>query len=115
MGLSSQPHYRAWDIFCQKYGRLDTIINAQFKKIHTHPPVWRNDSTSIVKFAKVVTNVVNILTQLGYTSDLESEGRLSSTTKLSPQLHEQLLQHKQDRQLLRGKLIVFKEWPASKA
>ena len=85
MGFCSQSYYHAWDILCEKYGRSDFIVNAQFKKIHTHPPVLHDDSTSIVKFANVVTNVVNTLTQLGYTSDLESEGGLSSTTrKLSP-------------------------------
>ena len=116
MGFSSQSYYHAWDILCEKYGRSDFIVNAQFKKIHTHPPVRHDDCTSIVKFANVVTNVVNTLTQLGYTSDLESEGGLSSTTrKLYPQLREQWLQYMQDRRLLRGNLIVFKEWLASKA
>ena len=89
MGFSSQSYYHAWDILCEKYSRSDFIVNAQFKKIHTHPPVRHDDSTSIVKFANVVTDVVNTLIQLGYTSDLESEGGLSSTTrKLSPQLRE---------------------------
>ena len=92
MGFSSQSYYHVWDILREKYGRSDVIVNAQFKKKHTHPPARRDDSTSIVKFAKVVTNVVNILTQLGYTSDLEAEGSLSSTTrKLSPQLRAQWL------------------------
>ena len=116
MGFSSQSYYHAWDILCEKYGRSDFIVNAQFKKIHAHPPVRHDDSTSIVKFANVVTNVVNTLTQLGYTSDLEAEAGLSSTTrKLSPQLREQWLQYMQDRRLLRGNLIIFKEWLASKA
>ena len=116
MGFSSQSYYHAWDILCEKYGRSDFIVNAQFKKMHTHPPVQHDDSTSIVKFANVVTNVVNALTQLGHTSDLESETGLSSTTrKLSLQLREQWLQYMQDRRLLRGNLIVFKEWLASKA
>ena len=116
MGFSSQSYYHAWDILCEKSGRSDVIVNAQFKKIHTHPPIRHDDSTSIVKFANVVTNVVNTLTQLGCTSDLEAEAGLSSTTrKLSPQLREQWLQYMQDRRLLRGNLIIFKEWLASKA
>ena len=116
LGFSSQSNYYDWDIFFEKYGRSDVIVNAQFKKIHTHPPVRYDDSTSIVKFVSVVTNVVNTLTQLGYTSDLESEGGLSATTrKLSLQLREQWLQYMQDSRLLRVKLIVFKEWLASKA
>ena len=59
MGFTSQLYYHAWDIHCEKYGRSDVIVNAQFKKIHTHPPIGHDDSTSIVKFANVVTNVVN--------------------------------------------------------
>ena len=94
MGFSSQSYYHAWDILCDKYGRSDFIVNAHFKKIHTRPPVRHDDSTSIVKFANVVTNVVNTF---------------------SPLLREQWLQYMQDRRLLRGNLIVFKEWLASKA
>ena len=86
------------------------------QKIHTHPPLRHDEYTSIVKFANVVTNVVNTLTQLGYTSELEAEAGLSSTTrKLSPQLREQWLQYMQDHRLPRGNLIVFKEWLAYKA
>ena len=33
----------------------------KFKKIHTHPAVRHDDSACIVKFAKVVTNVTNVL------------------------------------------------------
>ena len=116
MGFSSKSYYNAWDILCEKYGRSNVIVNAQLKKMHTHPPIRHDNSTSIVKFPNVVTNVVNNFTQLGYTSDLESEGALSSTTgKLLPQLKEQWLQYMQDRQLLRGNRIIFKKWLASKA
>ena len=106
MGFSSQSYYHAWNILSDKYGRSDVKVNAQFKKIHTHPPIWHDDSTSIGKFANVVTNVVNTLTQLGYTSDLEAEaGLISTTRKLSPQLREQWLQYMRDRRLLRGNLF----------
>ena len=30
MGFSSQSYYHAWDILCEKYGRSDFIVNAQF-------------------------------------------------------------------------------------
>ena len=69
MGFSSQSCYHVLDIFCETYGRSDVIFNAQFKKIHTHPPVRHENSASNVTFANV-TNVVNTSTQLGYTSDL---------------------------------------------
>ena len=44
--------WEVWQIRC----------HSQFKKIQTHPPIWHEDSTSIVKIANVVTNVVNTLT-----------------------------------------------------
>ena len=81
MGFSSQSYYHAWNILCAKYGRSDIIVSAQFKKIHTNPPIRHDDSTSIVKYANVVTNMVITLTQIGYTSDLEAEAGLSSTTR----------------------------------
>ena len=116
MGFSLQSYYHACDILCEKNGRSDVTVNAQFRKINTHPPVRHDNFTSIVKFANVVTNVGNTLIQIGYTSDLEAEAGLSSTTrKLSPQLTEQWLQYMQDRRLLRGNLIIFKELLASKA
>ena len=115
MGLSSQSYYHAWDIHCEKYSRSDVIVNAQLKK-KTYPPIWHDDSTCFLNFAYVVTNVVNTLTQLGYTSDLEAkEGLISTARKLSPQLREQWLQYMQDRRLLRGNPIIFKNWLASKA
>ena len=32
MGFGSRSYYHAWDILCEKYGRSDFIVNAQFKK-----------------------------------------------------------------------------------
>ena len=59
-----------------------------FKKKHAHPPVRHDHSASIIKFASVVTNIdINTLAQIGCTSQLETEERLSSTTrKFSPRL-----------------------------
>ena len=60
--------------------RSDVIVKAQFKKIQTKPQVWHHKSTSIVKLANEITNMVNSLTQLGYTSDLVAVAGLSSAT-----------------------------------
>ena len=68
-------------------------------------------SSSIVRFSKVVTNTVKVLTRLGFQHDLESEGVLSSSTrKFPPQFKEQWLRHLQDHRLLVANLIVFKNW-----
>ena len=59
MDFSSQSYYNAWDVLCEKYGRSDVIVSAQFKKIHTHLPVRHDNSASIIKFANVIKNVLN--------------------------------------------------------
>ena len=79
-------------MLCEKYCRSGFIAKAQFKKKHTHPPVRHDDSASILKVANVVTNVVNTFTQL----------------------RKQCFQCVEGRGLLRGNLMVFKEWLASK-
>ena len=43
MGFSSQSYCHAWDTLFEKYGRSVVIVNAQFKKIHTHPPIRHED------------------------------------------------------------------------
>ena len=109
LGCSSQSYDHAWGLLCEKYGWWDVTVNAQIEEIHTHPPTWH------VKFAKVVTNVGNTLTQLRYTSDSEAEARPSSTTrKVSSQLREQWLQYVEERWILRGNLTVFRDWFTSK-
>ena len=60
--------------------RSDVIVKAQFKKIPTQPQVWHHKSTNIVKLANEITNMLNNLTQLGYTSDLVAVAGLSSAT-----------------------------------
>ena len=116
LGFSSQSYYQAWDVLCKRFGRPIVIVEAQLKKIYTHPPVRHDDSSSIVRFAIVVTNTVNVLTRLGFKPDLESEGVLrSATRKFSLQLMKQWLRHLQDHQLMPANLIVFKDWLESTA
>ena len=111
LGFSSQSYYQAWDVLCKKFGRPRFIVEAQLRKIYIYPPVRHDDSSSIVRFANVFTNTVNVLTRLGFQPNLESEGVLSSATrKLSLRLKKQWLRHLQDHQLLAAKLVVFKNW-----
>ena len=86
MSFSSQSYYHLWYTVYEKWDRSDYLINTQLRKIHTHHPIRNGSSSSTVK---------NTLTQLGYTSDLDSEGGLCSavlTRKLCPRLWEHWLQ-----------------------
>ena len=111
LGFSSQAYCQAWDILCKKFGRPRVVVESQLKKIYTY-----DDSSSIVRFANVVTNTVNVLTRLGFQPDLKSEGVLSSSSgKCSVQLKEQRLRQLEDHILLAANLIVFKDWLESTA
>ena len=116
LGFSSHAYYQAWDTLCKKNGRPRVIVESQLMKIYTFRPFRHDDSSGIVRFANVVKNTVNVLTQFCFQHDLEWEGGLSSATrKISPQLKEQWLQHQQDDRLLAANLIVFKNWLQSTA
>ena len=111
MGYTAQAYYSAWEILTNKFGKPSVIVRAQLQKLYSHPPVRHDDSSSIIKFSSVVTNVVNVLEQLGYHSDLQSEGVLGSATrKLSHQLQEKWLLYLQQNQTLRGNLLMFRDW-----
>ena len=81
LGFSSQAYNQAWNILCKKFGRPRVIVESHLTKIYRHPPVRHDDSRSIVRFSKVVTNTVNVLARLGFQHDLESEGVLNSATR----------------------------------
>ena len=103
-------------MLCKKFGRPRVIAESQLKKEYTNPPARHDDSSSIVRFANVVRNTVNVLTRLGFQINLESEGFLSSATRISPpQFEEQWLRHLQDHRLLAANLIVFNDWLESTA
>ena len=78
LAFISQAYYIAWDFLCKIFSRPRVIVESQLKKIHTLAPVRHDDSNGIARFANVVTNTVNVLTQLGFRHVLESEGVLSS-------------------------------------
>ena len=111
MGFTAQAYYSAWEVLTNRFGKPSVIVQAQLQKLYSHPPVRHDDSSSIIKFSSVVTNVVNVLQQLGYHSDLQSERVLGSATrKLSHQLKEKWLMYLQQNQTLRGNLLMFRDW-----
>ena len=113
MGFSSQSYYHAWVKICEKYGISDVIVNAQFKKIHSHPPIRHDEHRQVCKCgykcgAHLDSTWIHIRPRSRSRAKFNNE-------KISPQLREQWLQYMQDRRLLRGNPIIFKEWLASKA
>ena len=60
------------------------VVNAQLRKIFTFPPNEPFDFSSLVSYSRVVSNCVQVLTQINYVSDLQSEGVLNSATRKLP-------------------------------
>ena len=81
MGFTTQAYYSAWEVLTNRVGKQSLIVQAQLQNIYSHQFVRQIDSSSIIKFSSVITNVVNLLQQLGYLSYLQSEGVLGSATR----------------------------------
>ena len=65
LGYSGDMYELAWNNLEANFGRPTSIVNAQMKRIYTFPPIRHDDSAAIVKFSKVISNTVNVLSQCG--------------------------------------------------
>ena len=84
MGYSGAMYQVAWQILEHDFGRPELIVNAQLRKLHSHPFIKPHDSLEIIKFSQVVSGCVNVLSQFGYQSDLGSESGLNSVVRKLP-------------------------------
>ena len=80
LGYTGDMYDIAWNTF----GRPQVVVNAQLRRIYTFPPVKAYDSVALVKYSRIVSSCVQVLTQMDYVGDLQSEGVLSSATRKLP-------------------------------
>ena len=57
------------------------VVNAQLKRIYSFPSMKPYDGAALIKYARIVSSCVNILTQFNYMGDLNSEGVLGSAIR----------------------------------
>ena len=57
------------------------VVNAQLKRIYSFPRIKLLDGAALIKFARIMSSSVNVLTQFIYVGDLNSEGVLGSATR----------------------------------
>ena len=74
----------AWKSLVAHFGRPQVAVNAQLRGIYTIPTVQAYNSVVLVKDSRIVSSSVQVLTQINYVGNLQSEGVLSSATRKLP-------------------------------
>ena len=84
LGYTGDMFDVAWNTLVAHFGKPQVVVNAQLRQIYTFPPVKAYDSVALVKYSRIVSSCVQVLTQMNYVGDLQSEGVLSSATRKLP-------------------------------
>ena len=84
LGYTGYMYDIALNTLVAHFGRPQVVVNAQLRRIYTFPPVKAYDSVALVKYSRIVSTCVQVLTQMNYVGDLQSEGFLSIATRKLP-------------------------------
>ena len=111
LGYTAEMYNVAWNVLVRNFGKPQMVVNAQLKRIYSFPPMKPYDGAALIKFARIVSSCVNVLTQFNYVGDLNSEGVLGSATrKLTLNMKTKWLTYVQQLNLYQPGLAVFSEW-----
>ena len=111
LGYTAEMYIVAWNVLVRNFGKPQMVVNAQLKRIYSFPPLKPYDETALIKFARIVSSCVNVLTQFNYVGDLNSEGVLGSATrKLTLDMKTKWLTYVKQMNLYQPGLAVFSEW-----
>ena len=80
LGYTAEMYNVAWNVLVRNFAKPQIVVNAQMKRIYSFPPMKPYDGAALIKFARIVSSCVNVLTQFNYVGDLNSEGVLGSAT-----------------------------------
>ena len=110
-GYTAEMYNVAWNVLVRNFGKPQMVVNAQLKRIYSFPPMKPYNGTALIKFARIVSSCVNVLTQFNYVGDLNSEGVLGSATrKLTLDMKTKWLIYVKRMNLYQPGLAVFNEW-----
>ena len=111
LGYNAEMCNEAWNNLVRKFGKPQTVVNAQLKRIYSFPPMKSYDGAALIKNARRVSSCVNVLTQFNYVEDLNSEGVLGSATrKLSLDMKTNRLFYAKQMNFYQTGPAVFCEW-----
>ena len=101
----------AWNVLVRNFGKPQIVVNAQLRQICSFPPMKPYDGVALIKFARIVSSCVNVLTQFNYVGERNSKGVLGSATrKLTLDMKTKWLTHVKQMNLDQPGLAVFSEW-----
>ena len=111
LGYTAEMYNVAWNVLVRNFGKPQMVVNAQLKGIYSFHPMKPYDGAALIKFARIVSSCVNVLTQFNYVGDLNSEGFLGSASrKLTLDMKTKWLTHVKQMNLYQPGLAVFSEW-----
>ena len=111
LGYTAEMYNVAWNVLVRNFGKPQMVVNAQLKRIYSFPPMKPYDGAALIKFARIVSSCVNVLTQFNYVGDLNSEGVPGSATrKLTLDMKTKWLTYVKQMNLYQPGLAVFSEW-----
>ena len=101
----------AWNILVRIFGKPQMVVNAQLKRVYSFPQMKPYDGAALIKFARIMSSCLNVLTQFNYMRVLNSEGVLGSATrKLTLDMKTKWLTYVKQMNLYQPGLAVFSEW-----
>ena len=110
LGYTAEMYNVAWNVPVRNIGKPQMVVNAPPKRVYSFPPMKPYDGAALVKFARIVSRCVNVLTQFNYVGDLNSEGVLGSATrKLTLDMKTKWLTYVKQMNLYQPGLAVFSE------
>ena len=81
LGYTTEMYNVAWNVLVGNFGKPQTVVKAQLKRIYSFLPMKPYDGAALIKYARTVSSCVNVLTQFNYVGDLNSEGIPGSATR----------------------------------
>ena len=75
LGYTAEMFNVAWNVLVQNFGKPQKVVNAQLKRNDSFPPMKPYDGAALIKFGRIVSSCVNVLTQFNYVGDRWSSGQ----------------------------------------
>ena len=111
LGYTGNMYDVAWNTLVAYFGRPQVVVNAQLRRIYTFPPVKAYDPVALIKYSRIVSSSVQVLTQMKYVGALQSECVLSSATRKLPlNMKTKLLTYTRQNAIYYMRLEAFSLW-----
>ena len=110
LGYTAEMYNVAWNVLVRNSGKPQMVVTAQLKRIYSFPPMKPYNGAALIKFARIVSSCVNVLTQFNYVGDLNSGVLGSATRKLTLDMKTKWLTYVKRMNLYQPGLAVFSEW-----